>query len=202
MKNEIKTQLSPLALAVLALLAEEPMHPYRMQALIKERGKDEVINVRRRTNIYQTIERLLREGCIAVQETVREEGKPDRTVYAITAEGRKLLKVRLLEMLSTPSQEFPEFPAALSFLALLPSQKVQRQFEKRTAALHEQLNDIDNKLQMYKDTIPRLFLLELEYQRAVLAAELQWLHSVGADIRAGSLAWEGNWLNDPSPQEE
>lgn len=37
---------SPIALAVLVMLYESPMHPYRMQQLIKERGKDEVINVR------------------------------------------------------------------------------------------------------------------------------------------------------------
>ena len=29
---------SPLALAILALLDEAPMHPYRMQRLIKDRG--------------------------------------------------------------------------------------------------------------------------------------------------------------------
>ena len=34
---------SPLAFAILALLYEEPMHPYRMQRVIKERGKDQVI---------------------------------------------------------------------------------------------------------------------------------------------------------------
>ena len=33
---------SPLAFAVLALLIEAPMHPYRMQQLIKSRGKDQV----------------------------------------------------------------------------------------------------------------------------------------------------------------
>ena len=42
-----KFKRSPLALAVLALLHEEPMHPYRMQRLIKDRGKDQVINVER-----------------------------------------------------------------------------------------------------------------------------------------------------------
>ena len=31
------------------------MHPYRMQQLIKERGKDLVINVQRRASLYQTI---------------------------------------------------------------------------------------------------------------------------------------------------
>ena len=38
MKTE---KFSGIALAILALLYEEPMHPYRMQQLIKERGKDD-----------------------------------------------------------------------------------------------------------------------------------------------------------------
>jgi len=38
---------SALALVLLVLLAEEPMHPYRMRELIKERGKDKVANVAR-----------------------------------------------------------------------------------------------------------------------------------------------------------
>ncbi|MED4751757.1 PadR family transcriptional regulator [Brevibacillus choshinensis] len=202
MKNNKKNQLSPLAIAVLALLAEEPMHPYRMQALIKERGKDDVINVRQRTNIYQTIDRLLRDGFIAVSETLREEGRPDRTVYAITALGRKGLKGRILEILSTPTQEFPEFPAAVSFLALLTVEEVQQQLEKREAALFEQLNDMDAKLQTYKDTVPRLFMLEVEYQRTVLFAELEWVRSVAKDIRMGSLVWDGDWLRDIETKDE
>lgn len=72
MKNEIKK--SPLALAILCLLIEEPMHPYRMQQLIKERGKDEVINVRYRNSIYQTIDRLHRDRAIVIQEKSRMKG--------------------------------------------------------------------------------------------------------------------------------
>lgn len=72
MKNKIKK--SPLALAILCLLIEEPMHPYRMQQLIKERGKDEVINVRYRTSIYQTIDRLHRDRAIVIQEKNRMKG--------------------------------------------------------------------------------------------------------------------------------
>ena len=69
------------ALAVLALLIEAPMHPYRMQQLIKSRGKDQVINVRQRGSLYQTIERLARDGLIAEDIVERGEGRPDRTVY-------------------------------------------------------------------------------------------------------------------------
>src|SRR6188508_3646392 len=91
---------SPLALAVLALLYEEPMHPYQMQVLIKERGKDEVINVRQRASLYQTIERLLRTKLIVIQETAREEKWPERTIYAITEHGRATMLGWMRELLS------------------------------------------------------------------------------------------------------
>ena len=57
-----KFRRSSIALAVLAFLYERPMHPYRMQQLIKERGKDEVINVRQRASLYQTIDRLPKQA--------------------------------------------------------------------------------------------------------------------------------------------
>ena len=85
------TRPSSIALAVLALLYEAPMHPYRMQQLIKERGKDEVINVRQRASLYQTIDRLLRAKLIAIRATAREEKRPERTIYELTEAGRETM---------------------------------------------------------------------------------------------------------------
>src|SRR5215510_4666428 len=105
-----KFKLSPLALAVLALLHEGPMHPYRMQRLIKDRGKDQVINVGQRASLYQTINQLLRAGLITFVETTRQEGFPERTVYKLTEKGHRIALEWMREMLSTPAREFPEFP--------------------------------------------------------------------------------------------
>lgn len=196
MKSPKKIQRSPLALAVLALLAEEPMHPYRMQQLIKERGKDEVINVRQRTSIYQTIERLLRDGLIAVRETSREAGRPDRTVYEATEEGKTVLREWLRTMMAVPSQEFPEFPAGLSFLAVLDVEDAQRRLEERAIALEEELGRIDSALQTYKDKIPRLFMLEIEYKSAITRAELEWVRLILGDLRSGKLYWNEEWLRE------
>ena len=40
---------SPLALTVLGLLHTRPLHPYGIQRLIKQWGKDQVVNVGQRT---------------------------------------------------------------------------------------------------------------------------------------------------------
>src|SRR3982750_4081772 len=126
-----KFQRSPLALAVLVLLHESPMHPYRMQRLIKDRGKDQVIKVEQRASLYQTIDQLLRAELITFWETARQAGFPERTVYKLTDKGHEAAVDWMREMLSTPAQEYPEFPAAVSLLPLLAPDDVIRQLEQR-----------------------------------------------------------------------
>ena len=67
---------SPLALTVLSLLAYEPLHPYRMQRLMQLWGKDRVVNVGQRANLYKTIKRLHEAGLMAVRQTERDQPVP------------------------------------------------------------------------------------------------------------------------------
>jgi len=191
---------SPLALTVLALLYEAPMHPYRMQQLIKERGKADVVNVRQRTSIYQTIERLLRDGLIAVRATAREEKWPERTVYELTAEGRRVVVVWLRQMLAQPTPEFPEFPVALAFLPLLPPEDVLHQLDLRAAALADEVARLEALLQDTAPALPRPVLIESEYLRATLGAELAWVRGLVADLRTGRLTWSAEWLRQITDQ--
>src|SRR5690242_21070427 len=112
-RMDISRPRSPLWMVILALACEEPMHPYRMQALIKERGKDHVANVAQRNSVYQTIDALERAGLIEVASTERDENRPERTIYQETALGRTTLVEWLRTVLSTPAKSFPDFPAAL-----------------------------------------------------------------------------------------
>jgi DNA-binding PadR family transcriptional regulator len=189
-----KFQPSPIALAVLVLLHETPMHPYRMQRLIKDRGKDQVINVGQRASLYQTINQLLRAGLITFWETTRQEGFPERTVYKLTDKGHQAALSWMREMLSTPAQEFPEFPAAVSLLPLLTPEDVLHQLEQREGKLMEQIALIDEELQTYAASLARLFLLESEYRGSLLEAELKWIRSVMADLRSGQLTWNEDWM--------
>src|ERR1700755_697023 len=110
---------SNLALVLLALLMEAPMHPYRMQQMIKERGQDQLVNVAQRNSVYQALDRLVRDGLARPASTTREAGPPERRVYEITDAGEATMHRWLTGMLPEPAREFPEFPAALAFLAVL-----------------------------------------------------------------------------------
>ncbi|WP_331727513.1 PadR family transcriptional regulator (plasmid) [Streptomyces sp. NBC_00161] len=187
---------SPLALTVLALLHYKPLHPYGIQRLVKDWGKEQVVNVRQRASLYRTIERLNGDGLIAVRETERDQQYPERTVYEVTDAGRKTARAWLEEMLSAPKQEFPEFPAALSNLLLLTPEEMANVLERRAVALAEKLDGLEAALAAEADQgLPRITRLETEYLRAVTAAELEWVRAVVEDLRAGGLAWSKDQLD-------
>ncbi|MGW4379872.1 PadR family transcriptional regulator [Kitasatospora sp. NPDC004531] len=181
---------SPVQLTVLSLLHFKPLHPYGMQRLLKEWGKDQVVNVGQRTSLYRAIDRLLAAGLIAVRETGRDQQYPERTVYEITDAGRATTRGWLLEMLRRPRPEFPEFPAALANLMLLAPEEIEQAL---TARLAEVRAGQDAQQRVLADSaafgVPRVALLENEYARALAAAEGDWLESVLADLRTGRLAW-------------
>ena len=186
---------STLGLIILSMLIEEPMHAYRMQKLIKQRGKDKVVNVRQRASVHQTLDRLLRLGLIVIKEMMKTESHPDRTIYAITDLGRETGKAWLREMLTTVGADFPEFPAAVSVLPILTPDDAQKQFEIRASAVRKELSELATVKREWSH-LPRLFLLEDEYRTALLKAELIWLQGVIADLGNSSIAWNDQWLRE------
>ena len=186
---------SPLALTVLALLHYQPLHPYGIQRLIKQWGKDQVVNVEQRTSLYRTIERLLAAGLIAVRETGRDPRYPERTVYEITDTGRRTARRWLEEMLAEPRQEYPEFPAALSHVLMLEPAELTEVLERRARRLSAALATLDaNAAAETGHGLPRIAMLETEYQRAVLAAEAQWVTQILDELRTGKLTWSSEEL--------
>jgi DNA-binding PadR family transcriptional regulator len=185
---ESEFRSSPLALAVLSLLHGAPLHPYGMQRLLKLWGKDNVINVGQRANLYKTIRRLDQAGLIAVRQTERDQQYPERTVYELTETGRQVTQEWLTDMLARPRNEYPRFPAALSFIMLLSPAEAADVLEQRAAALRGQLARIEAGL-ADSAFLPRVVLMDDEYQRAMCNAELAWIDGVVTDLRSGSWNW-------------
>src|SRR3984957_6349113 len=149
---------SPLGLAVLCLLYGGPLHPHRMQRLLKEGGKDQVINVGQRLSLYKTIGRLNESGLIAVRQTERDQQYPERTVYELTPEGRDYALKWLAQMLANRRNEFPTFPAALSFAMLLGPSGVLSALRERSESLDAAVSELRAALTDYASAVPRVAL--------------------------------------------
>jgi len=187
MKTRRELPRTPLALAVMNLLAEAPMHPYEMKSKMKERGHDQVIRLKG-GSIYDTVERLEQGGFIEAQTTSREGRRPERTVYAITAAGREEIMAWLRELLAQPVNEYPQFAAALAFFAALDKDEVVRLLKVRIALLDGQAAGDEQQLKTFMDMgLPRLFLVEGEYAVAMKRAERDWIRQLIEDIEGGQL---------------
>ena len=173
---------SLLALAVLALLFERPMHPYEMAATMRERHKEESIKLRY-GSLYTVVDGLQRDGLIAPQVTSRDGRRPERTIYTITAAGSAELIAWMQDLLRRPVKEYPQFMAALSLLPVLPPAIVE-------ALLHERLEHLDLAIQTRRGAVegvlrtglPPLFLIESEYEVALLEAERGFVRQLTSRI--------------------
>ena len=185
---KVETHRSSLSVILLGMLFEGPMHAYRMQKSIKQRGVDKIVNVRRRASVYQALRQLLCMGLIEVHETVQAEKRPDTVVYAITDRGREMALAWLPKMLATIGADFPKFPAAVSLLTMLSPDDARKQFEFRADAVRKELNRLVAE-KLAAGELPRLSLINNEYLSAMLKAELAWIQIIIADLASGSFAW-------------
>ena len=188
MKSKRELPRTPLALAVMNLLLERPMHPYEMKSKMKERGHDQVIKIKG-GSIYDTVERLEEGGFITSQAPSREGRRPERTVYEITHTGRDEITAWLREMLAQPVNDYPQFAAALAFFAALDKDEVVRLLKVRIAMLESQIAGTQRAWENWTKTmgIPRLFLVEAEYAVAMNRSELEWVRSLIEEIQHGTL---------------
>jgi DNA-binding PadR family transcriptional regulator len=186
------------------MLHTRPLHPYGIQRLIKQWGKDQVVNVSQRVSLYRTIDRLHAAGLVSIAETERDQQYPERTVYKITDAGRAATREWLEEMLTVPRQEFPEFPAALSHVVMLTPQETLGLLERREALLAAMHHGLAAG-QASTAGMPRVISLEVEYVLATASAQLAWVRSVIDDLRTGRLSWTEEELtalieSDSTPQ--
>ena len=172
------------------MLTESPLHAYRMQQLIKERHKDDVVNASQRASIYQTIQRLERDGLIEIEGTDRAENRPERTTYRITDEGRSWVRRWLSAMLAVPAAEYPQFSAALSFLPNIAEIEAVELLRERVIAVASRLAALQAELDAYGGVLPRVFLIETEYTARILQAELDYVRELIAAVSSGEVDWD------------
>jgi DNA-binding PadR family transcriptional regulator len=181
--------LTPLALAVLRLLRERPMHPYEAHQLIRDRSIDYVIKVRP-GSLYHAVERLHRLGLVAPVETGREGRRPERTVYAITEAGHDEYLANLRDLVRYPQDEYPVFAAGLEMLRTLDRDEAVRLLEQRGTALEVGLAAHEQVLaSLAKGGLPRTATLQVEFCQATRRAELAWVRQVIDEIRSGEMSW-------------
>ncbi|MEU0881312.1 PadR family transcriptional regulator [Lentzea sp. NPDC005914] len=184
---------NPLALAVLALLSERPMHPYEMAQTMRERHQEEVIKLNY-GSLYTVVESLHKHELITASATQRAGNRPERTVYAVTDTGTAELHDWLRELIAVPAREYPRFEAGISMVGLLPPPDALAVVEQRCTAVDEQLTALAVLLERLAGMgLPQLAWIELDYRMAMLRAERAWLTWFATATREGTVGGYDHW---------
>ena len=171
-------------LLLLGLLRSHDMHGYQIGELI-DRHLGTSIQLKKPT-AYRLLNEMARDGWIAFTEE-REGNRPTRRVYAITSGGEAAFQRLLRESLGSYRPAEFRSDVGLAFLHALPA-------EESVSLLRQRRAKIEHLLQTVRadDRHPGGFQLVLDHQARHLAAELEWLDQVIAQLESDSHS-SGAW---------
>lgn len=188
-----------LALNLLTVLRQRPMHPYEMATTMRDWGKDQSTKINW-GSLYTVVGNLEKHGFIEATETTREGKRPERTVYRLTEAGEVELQDWMRELVGQPEREFRQFETALSLLGVLGPDEAIDLLRKRAMRLDAQAAAGEAMVREVAQSIPRLFLVEGEFAAAMLRAESAWIKGLLAEIASGEFpgmeAWRRYHSND------
>ncbi|WP_189309734.1 PadR family transcriptional regulator [Streptomyces brasiliensis] len=183
---------NPLALAVMVTLWQKPMHPYEIAQTLRRQGKDTSTKINY-GSLYTVVQSLEKHGFVEVTDVERQGNRPERTVYGLTEAGREEMTEWLSDIVAVPVKEFPIFETALSLMGALHPDEVVRLLEERLSALEVQAASGRGALEKLYETLPRLFLVETEYQLHMVEAQAEWVRGFLQEIKKGTLPDVAGW---------
>jgi DNA-binding PadR family transcriptional regulator len=181
-----------LALSLLSLLAQQPMYPYEMAQTLRARGKDKNFKINW-GSLYTVVDNLEKHGFIEKAGTVREGRQPERTTYQITAQGLAELRDWLAELIRVPEDENSAFVTALSEGGILPPDQFIKLLTIRLATLDRENTAHQADLKLWSERLPRMLLLETEYQLAMRLAQAKWVRGLLRELVEGTLEGMETW---------
>jgi len=158
---------------VLALLAKEPSHGYQLRARLRE-ALGPVGEAMNAGQIYVTLTRLEKAGLVASEPEPGLPDRPDRKVYALTAEGQQRVAGWLTEV-SWPRPDLAEFHLKLIAAAAARLADPLTIVDAQRRELLRRLRDAQRAALAEPDGSDAGLLLEGIVLR--LQADLRWLEA-------------------------
>lgn len=167
-------------LLVLWLLAEQPLHGYRIKTILDDEALRFWFPIEF-GSIYAVLRSLVKAGFVEPVAVERVGQRPERTRYAITRAGRR----HLAELLERAWRELSRSadPIALALAArsdLADERRVPKLLGERIAALRSRLEQLDR----LERSAPAPEMVERE--RALARAELDWAEALQQRERGGT----------------
>lgn len=162
-------------LLILGLLAGGPLHGHQIRRTAEQSGVEQWGGVKVGA-LYGMLHRLEAEGLIEPVRTEQEGSRPQRTVYAITADGHEELAIHRDRALTQPVLHSTAVEAALKWPAGLDHAALRERLSRRREALAGALTDLaaGRDLYLHEGKLPAAAIAGYRRTELHLQAELAW----------------------------
>jgi len=162
---------NPLALGMMAMLAERPMHPYEIASTLRDRHGEEAIKIRF-GSLYSVIAQLVDRDWIVALEVAQSGRRPEHTKYELTELGRIELTAWMRQLIAEPVKEYPKFEAALCLIAVLEPEDAAERLGERLTRLESAIDRLQAEIDgVLKQGLDPVSVADADYRLAMMKAE-------------------------------
>jgi DNA-binding PadR family transcriptional regulator len=159
--------------AVLGLLAQRPRHGYELRSAFEAvAGGEENWDIKP-AQVYTTLTRLAKSGLVA-EQSIEQDGGPEKRIYAITDEGMALLQEWFAEG-TAPEHQHDEFFLKLMLALITGVADPYRLIQTQRAYLYRELHTITSQRVQVNPRRELAKIVLLDKAAMHLEADLRWL---------------------------
>jgi len=167
-------------LIILGLLMGGEKHPYEMQHIMRMRKMDKFTSLYK-GSIYFAVERFKDVGLIEVSGVIKEDKRPDKTLYKITDAGKTEFQELLMEQFTKEEQFYDPIYTALVFANYSDSRTIANLIEQKIKYIEKKIKVMETSYEEIKPTVPRsvhhIYIGLIEHAKT----DLRWLQSLKND---------------------
>jgi DNA-binding PadR family transcriptional regulator len=174
---ELVRRTTDAELAILSLLAKQPMHGYQIEQTIDERGMREWVEMGF-SSIYYLLNKLKKSGLLESRLEKAAGKGPARQVFSLTAVGRLAWQNAALDAIADPSRTFSNFQLGLSNFRALDPGAVKDALQNYRDSLAENRGQIQAKLGGYGPDVPFEAAILFDLSLTQITCELEWVEKL------------------------
>lgn len=166
--------MTQIEVLLLSLLHSKDCHGYEFEQTIEKENLRTWMTIGF-SSIYNSLNKLEKNNYI-VSRLEKGNGSPNRKVYSIKDEARKLIEENIFKMISEYKRDASDFKLALNFSHILSSEKLNEALTFHKQALIERKEDLieEYKKKMNEDhTLQRKWLVERSV--SLLDTDIVWI---------------------------
>ena len=161
-------------LAVLILLAEQPMHGYQIEQTIEGRGMREWTEIGF-SSIYYILDKLRSRGFVKSRIEPAEGKGPTRQIFSLTPTGHEVLHQAALNALASPTRTYSNFQLGLAALPMVDKTEILDSLRGYQVMLKNKYKELKEKSTGFGPNLPWNAAAMFDLDLAQLQCEMDWL---------------------------